>query len=115
MGELVIAISTVLWSTPPESHDQKLEGDVESRRLRLASLGHFVALIPGKGQKSRNGLNEKRAKKAFSLRAKCCLMTASKPINGTLWIRCSLFKGRRIGMAVACRLAMLYSYHPQKC
>ncbi|MGC6745781.1 hypothetical protein ACP0HM_21595 [Escherichia coli] len=39
MGELVIAISTVLWSTPPESHDQKLEGDVESRQLRLADLG----------------------------------------------------------------------------
>ncbi|XPE67461.1 hypothetical protein ACNKHR_14285 [Shigella flexneri] len=29
----------------------KLEGDVESRQLRLADLGRLLALIPGKGQK----------------------------------------------------------------
>ena len=43
---------------------------------------------------------------SFRLRAKCCLMTASKPINGTLWMPMFASKGGALSMAVACRLAI---------
>ncbi|MFP1592385.1 hypothetical protein ACLB1M_27605 [Escherichia coli] len=49
MGELAIAISTVLPSTPPESPRPKLEGHVESRQLRLADLGPLIGVDSGKG------------------------------------------------------------------
>ncbi|MFP1455537.1 AsmA family protein [Escherichia coli] len=53
-------------------------------------------MTPGKGQKSRNGLNRRRAKKAFSLRAKCCLMTGFETDKWDVMDADVRFKGRRI-------------------
>ncbi len=84
----------------------KLEGDVESRQLRLADLGPLIGVDSGKGAEKSKRSEQKKGEKSVQPAAKCCLMTASKPINGTLWMPMFASKGGALSMAVACRLAI---------
>ncbi len=61
----------------------KLEGDLESRQLRLADLGPLIGVDSGAVLRKVKTPSRKKAKNPRSLATKCCRTTPLKPTNGT--------------------------------
>ncbi|XNM76124.1 AsmA family protein [Escherichia coli] len=92
----------------------KLEGDVESRQLRLADLGPLIGVDSGKGAEKSKRSEQKKGEKSVQPAGKVLPYDRFETDKWDVMDADVRFKGRRIEHGSPCPLAIFLLIHPQK-